>query len=401
MRTLSEEIEGYWEFLSMRGNSNLVKRMYCQRLKTFLKTNPEAMDVGAEALKASINSYIGSLATTSGKGVASAAVRFYWSYKTGKPFSLHYRQSDYEADPSIDAEVAAFSVYLSSVGVSESSVRDRVNSVRRFLYRMFHGAGFSRSLVTVEAVRDYLSVDRAHNKQTTKSGIATSIRRYAKFLATVGYERNADALMRLPIASYQRHGGKLPGCISDEDYRHLIESFDTTCERGARDRAMTLCMGNLGLRGSDVAKLNLENIDWMNGTLTVRDSKSISARSIPLDAETGAALEVYVASFRPRSPGKPLFMATGGERGVGGIMPNQVHGAITLAAEKAGIADFHGTHTLRRSVATRMVNGGVGIKVIADILGHEQITTTMGYLRVDLARLRKVAASWPEEVRHA
>jgi len=401
MKTLKEEITGYWEFLSARGNSNLVKRMYCNRLRTFLEANPKVINEDAETLKASVNTYIDSLETTSGKGVTSTAVRFYWSYKSGKPFSPHYRQSDYEADPSIDAEVAAFSMYLRSVGISDASIRDRSNSVRRFLYRMFHEKGFSRSLVTVEAVRDFLSVDQAHLKQTSKGGMATCIRRYARFLSTVGYERNANAITRLPIATYQRHGGKLPGCISDEDYRHLVESFNTSCERGARDRAMALCMGNLGLRGSDVAKLRLGNIDWMQGVLTVRDSKSASVRNIPLDAETGAALEVYVVSFRPSSAGEALFVVTGGERGSGGIMPNQIRGAITLAAEKAGIADFHGTHTLRRSVATRMINDGVGIKVIADVLGHEQITTTMGYLRVNLTSLRKVAALWPQEVRHA
>jgi site-specific recombinase XerD len=401
MRTISEEVVGYRDFLAERGNSNLVTKMYGLRLKSFLELTPEAMEMNEEALKAAINSYIDGLPVNCGKGVTSTAVRFYWSYRFGKPFYKRYHQGYYGHNPEIDAEIAAFSDYLCTVGIGTQSAHNSADAVRRFLYSMFHEKSFLRELVTVEVFRDYLSTTLSYYKPASKSGTTANIRRYAKFLSTVGYKNNANAILRLPIAAYQRHGGNLPCCISDENYRRLIESFDTSCERGARDRAMALCMGNLGLRGSDVAKLETKDIDWRESVLIVRHSKSISVRRIPLDAETGAALELYVTSFRPKNDGGPTFILTGGEQGSNGITRKHVSRAIFCAAKKAGIDDYHGTHTLRRSVATRMINDGVDIKVIADVLGHELITTTMRYLRVDLAKLRKVVALWPKEVRHA
>jgi site-specific recombinase XerD len=72
---------------------------------------------------------------------------------------------------------------------------------------------------------------------------------------------------------------------------------------------------------------------------------------------------------------------------------------MSLAAGRAGIETYRGTHGLRRMVATNMVNAGVDPKTIADVLGHERIDTTMGYMKVSLPNLRKVAAHWPGEAR--
>ena len=70
---------------------------------------------------------------------------------------------------------------------------------------------------------------------------------------------------------------------------------------------------------------------------------------------------------------------------------------MELVSQKAGIA-FRGTHSLRRAVASGMVNGGTPIKFVADILGHESVATTMVYLRIDAERLRLAASPWPAGV---
>ena len=147
-----------------------------------------------------------------------------------------------------------------------------------------------------------------------------------------------------------------------------------------------------------MALLELDDVDWANGVLHIRHSKSISDRSIPLDEETGEALEHYVLNGRPNDTGsRSLFLPEGLEEKGPQLTYRQVGGAISLLSEKAGVRNA-GTHSFRRAVATNMVNNGVPIKPIADLLGHEDIATTMGYLRVDIGSLRKVASPWPEEV---
>jgi site-specific recombinase XerD len=67
------------------------------------------------------------------------------------------------------------------------------------------------------------------------------------------------------------------------------------------------------------------------------------------------------------------------------------------AWRRAGLGErFSGTHILRHSVATRMKQEGVSLKLIADVLGHQAVQTTTLYAQVDLPALRRVAQPWPE-----
>ncbi|MDO4538865.1 MAG: tyrosine-type recombinase/integrase [Coriobacteriales bacterium] len=114
---------------------------------------------------------------------------------------------------------------------------------------------------------------------------------------------------------------------------------------------------------------------------------------LPLDGRTGAAIERYVLIRGRRDDTRSLFLNTAGSP----IRSCQVQTAMSLAAGRAGIEAYHGTHGLRRMVATNMANAGVDAKTIADVLGHERIDTTMGYVKVSLPNLRKAAAHWPGE----
>ena len=96
---------------------------------------------------------------------------------------------------------------------------------------------------------------------------------------------------------------------------------------------------------------------------------------------------------RAAGPTRALFLNTAGSP----ITSSQVQTAMSLAAGRAGIDAYHGTHGLRRMVATNMANAGVDAKTMADVLGHERVDTTMGYVRVSVANLRRVAANWPGE----
>ena len=80
------------------------------------------------------------------------------------------------------------------------------------------------------------------------------------------------------------------------------------------------------------------------------------------------------------------------------MSPRQVADAVKLLAEKAGVRGYRGAHSLRRAAATNMVSNGVSVKVVADVLGHESVRTTMGYLRLDVESLRAACSPWPGKV---
>lgn len=101
---------------------------------------------------------------------------------------------------------------------------------------------------------------------------------------------------------------------------------------------------------------------------------------------TGKALEEYVLVRRAADGVRMLFANTNSMP----IASSQVQTAMSLAAGRVCIDSYHGTHGLRRMVATNMVNAGVDAKTIADVLGHERIDTTTRYMKVSLPNLMKV-----------
>ncbi|MEG2934507.1 MAG: tyrosine-type recombinase/integrase [Gordonibacter sp.] len=395
---VDERLDAFRTFIEANGNSPNVCAMYFKRVRTFLGKHSEAMTADEQVLREIVDEYIESLPVTSGIGVTATAVRYYWTMRFGKPYFRRFDPRSYPVNQSIERECLEFEAQLMSSGrLSPVTVRQRATKVKQYLYTMFGSAEFERGMVNLASAMVYISEKIAHTSASTKRGFCTEIRAYASFLCANGHEDTAGPITKVALKGPEPMDS-LPKCINEEDFEALTTSVDPESARGKRDLAMLLLMGNLGLRRSDVALLALDDVDWANGILRIRHSKSVSDRSIPLDSETGSALEDYVVNARPMGTGsRSLFLPDGLEAKGPRMTFEQVGGAIGLLSEKAGVRDS-GTHPLRRAVATNMVNNGVPIKPIADILGHETLATTMGYLRVNVESLRKAAAPWPKEV---
>lgn len=395
---VDERLDAFRTFIEANGNSPNVCAMYFKRVRTFLGKHSEAMTADEQVLREIVDEYIESLPVTSGIGVTATAVRYYWTMRFGKPYFRRFDPRSYPVNQSIERECLEFEAQLMSSGrLSPVTVRQRATKVKQYLYTMFGSAEFERGMVNLASAMVYISEKIAHTSASTKRGFCTEIRAYASFLCANGHEDTAGPITKVALKGPEPMDS-LPKCINEEDFEALTTSVDPESARGKRDLAMLLLMGNLGLRRSDVALLALDDVDWANGILRIRHSKSVSDRSIPLDSETGSALEDYVVNARPMGTGsRSLFLPDGLEAKGPRMTFEQVGGAIRLLSEKAGVRDS-GTHPLRRAVATNMVNNGVPIKPIADILGHETLATTMGYLRVNVESLRKAAAPWPKEV---
>jgi site-specific recombinase XerD len=399
METISHELELYKTFIEGKTRSENVLCMYCGRTRKFLEQHPEAMTLDETAARELVDAYIESAPTNSAKEMLATAVRYYWNFRFGKRYFETYNQRDHRPNSSIDNELDAYRSFLAkSKSLADGTVINRLAAIRRLLYTKFGASDFSRESVTIDLVRDYLAYSTPQLSLATKGRMATEIRSYAGFLVEMGHSGTAQAILRLPLSFNCKRSAKLPVRIEDSALCILIDSIKPFSGRSARDLALLLLMGNLGLRMNDAVQLTLDDIDWTNGLVTVRNSKSKTPRTLPLDAACGAAIERYVKDFRAKTDTRRIFLVAGNERGEGPVDCRQASRAIKLIAEKAGISGYRGTHTIRRAVATNMVSSGVDIKTVADILGHEHISTTMGYLRLDLNSLREAAAEWPKEV---
>jgi site-specific recombinase XerD len=177
--------------------------------------------------------------------------------------------------------------------------------------------------------------------------------------------------------------------------RALIDGVDTSTALGLRDRAVLLSIATLGLRGQEVRNLKLTEIQWRAGEIRLAETKSRRERALPLPQELGTALAEYVLHGRPRLDVPHVFLRHRAPQGP----ITSTHGVGHIVRKhllRARIrAPSHGAHMLRHSLATRMVNQGVGVKQIADLLGHASIDSTAVYTKVDVRSLSAVALPFP------
>jgi integrase len=215
------------------------------------------------------------------------------------------------------------------------------------------------------------------------------LRSLLRYSAAEGYITRGWEAALPKIPSY-RHAS-LPRSLSEKQLRDLWKACQGNKPRHLRYRALLLLFLRLGLRVGEVANLHLEDIDWRNGCLRIRSTKSHRERVLPLPDDVGRALVAHLRAGRPHAarvfePRRPPFSA---ER-----VHWHVLNSMTYLFGLAGITD-RGTHSLRHTAATAMVSGGASFKAVADVLGHKSIATTLIYAKLDLKALTQVALPWP------
>ncbi len=194
----------------------------------------------------------------------------------------------------------------------------------------------------------------------------------------------------------RRRLDRVPRHLPWAQVERLIDSVDLTQPNGRRDRSLLLLIATLGLRNKEVRSLTLTDVRWREGAIHLPRTKTGRARVMPLPKVLGEALADYVLHERPPLAVPQLFLrhkAPAGPLTTSGA----VAGIVRRHLKRARIASDHcGAHLLRHSLATRMVNVGVPIKEIADVLGHASINTTAIYTKVDTTHLAAVALPFPE-----
>jgi integrase len=198
-------------------------------------------------------------------------------------------------------------------------------------------------------------------------------------------------LSEAALAITGRRRSSLPRGISAADAKALLASCDRRSALGRRDYALLVVLLRLGLRRSEVAGLCLDDIDWRAGEVVVR-GKGAREDRLPLPADVGEAIAAYLRRGRPQGDRREVFLRA--RAPYGPIASGTVASSVRRACRRAGIAEV-GSHRLRHTVACEMVAAGVPLVEIAQVLRHHSLQTTAVYARVDVDRLRLLAAPWP------
>lgn len=231
-----------------------------------------------------------------------------------------------------------------------------------------------------------------HGKGCVRNA-TTALRTYLRYLIAEG--KCAVGLdSALPAVAVWRLSS-LPRYLPASDIERVIAVCDASTPAGSRDRAIILLLARLGLRGDDIVRLRLSDIDWQRANVSL-SGKGRREVLLPLTQEVGDAVLAYFERGRPAVDSDYIFIRT-----IAPLRPFSNTGAVTKlvarAIRRAGVlTDFPGAHVLRHSAATLMLRQGVSLQDISAILRHRSIETTAQYTKVDIGLLKIVAQPWPE-----
>jgi len=280
-------------------------------------------------------------------------------------------------------------------GVSRSTRHQYLHYVQHFLSETFTDVfpDRLRHLQPSELIQSVIKQKEHHHEPVLKS-MLTALRSFLKFLQMKGLceARLVKAVPSLPAWKLSR----IPNYLTKEQLRKFLASFDRKTRTGRRDYAMALCLARLGLRAKEVAHLTLHDIDWRSGTVRITSSKSRRFSSLPLPEDVGKAIVSYLRHGRPLTEERHLFVCHHLRIGQP-LQSDVIRNIIRQRFKETGMkVPSGGTHILRHTVATHMVQQGVSIKEVADFLRHRNLDTTMIYAKVNLPMLHEVALPWPK-----
>jgi integrase/recombinase XerD len=181
----------------------------------------------------------------------------------------------------------------------------------------------------------------------------------------------------------------LPETLHAQEIQKLLDSIETSMPLGRRDMAILELFYSSGLRLSELCHLRIEMLDEKEGFIRVT-GKGNKTRVVRVGSKALAAIADYLANERPALVNKKtsshLFISVRGTA----LSPDRIRQIVKQRAARAGIEQYIYPHLLRHSFATHLLEGGADLRVIQELLGHSDISTTQVYTHVDRQRLKSL-----------
>ena len=221
----------------------------------------------------------------------------------------------------------------------------------------------------------------------SQCGRLTTIRVWFKWLMQQDYITSNPAS---ELQSPRRHKRLPKAILSEREVERVLHQPDTHTAIGLRDRAILEVFYSTGIRRTELANVNIVDIDRAEHTLMVRQGKNKKDRLIPIGERATAWVEKYLYEARgelscARDHGE-LFLSAFGY----GMQANSLGPMVRRYIEQAGITKAGSCHLFRHAMATLMLENGADIRYIQAMLGHADITATQIYTQVSVKKLQEI-----------
>lgn len=180
---------------------------------------------------------------------------------------------------------------------------------------------------------------------------------------------------------------RLPHYLTGDEVQKILEAPDLKKPAGIRDKALLECLYATGMRVSEAVGIHSEDVNWESGFLRCR-GKGDKERIVPIGKRAIAACDEYQKTVRSKQEIKTphLFLGRSGT----GLTRQYVWQIIKKYARKVGIQKVLTPHTFRHSFATHLLERGADLRIVQELLGHADISTTQIYTHVSRDRLKSI-----------
>ena len=292
-----------------------------------------------------------------------------------------------------DVLLAEYRRYLEDErGLAAGTVKHYLRCARMF--STWLPGPLERSLPRLSAgqVVDFVRGWTMRRQSTTLDTVTLpALRSLLRFLHLVGHVPVALAGAVPPGRGRPRDIAR-PRAASVDHVRAVLAGCDRDSAVGRRDYAILLMLARLAVRGGEVARLELADVDWRVGELTLR-GKGGRVDVLPLPADVGAAIADYLLHARPATAARNLFITV--KAPFTGLATSSVTVLVAAACARVGVSRF-GPHGMRHAAACDLLAAGASIEEIGQLLRHAQQRTTAIYARLDQARLAELAMPCPQ-----
>jgi len=324
-----------------------------------------------------------------------AAVHLYFKMLTGNGFPIELPK---EHNPQVENVLNRFYDYSVNIKrIQQTSARWEVSNVRKLLVQASGDAPYKIEEITAHHIRDYIIEGLTQLTDSSKGRVITAIRNFFKFQKFEGIAVHKSIFL-MPLSPAVWKNSTIPELIDDEVFDNLCKTFDTDTAIGKRDRCIILCFTELALRCVEVAALTLDDFDWREGLVLIKNTKNRLDRKLPISEILSHAVIDYLKNARPQTDNRTLFVKFRKLRG----QPMRIwhiRSVVRKILEKCGDnVPSTGTRILRQTAGSKIFNVGNSLKMAADILGHESLDSTVRYVKTDINSLHQIAATWPHSL---
>ena len=285
-----------------------------------------------------------------------------------------------------------FKIYLEEEkGFSGHTVRNYLSDLQQF-YGFLKEKDIGENIKNIDSftIRAFLRclMEKKNNKTSIGRKLAT-LRAFLKFLCREGYLKKNPALE----VTTPKKGKGVPFFLTVDEMTCLLNMNSGEGFAEARDLAIIELLYATGMRAGELVSLDFNNIDFSLNLIRVK-GKGKKERIVLFGNKASAALERYT-ELRNSILNKnkdisaydaPLFINHRGGR----LTTRTVQRIVNRLVERSGIKKRVGPHKLRHTFATHLLNSGVDLRVIQELLGHVSLSTTQKYTHVGIDKLMEV-----------